>query len=134
VNGRGPRDRAIDIVSRLPPDETVVPVQVIGELYNVLVRKAGRSRPKAREAVLGWHDAFATVETSSAVLVAAVDLAGTHRLGFWDSVILAAAASAGCRLLLSEDLQEGFTWGGLTVTNPMGKTIHPLLAAMIGGG
>ena len=120
MNGRPQRDRAVEIVSRLPAAETVVPVQVIGELYNVLVRKAGRSRPKAREAVLAWPDAFKTVETSSAVLVAAVDLAGTHRLGFWDSVILAAGANAGCRLLLSEDLHEGFTWGGVTVTNPMG--------------
>ena len=132
MNGRAQRDRAVEIVSRLPPDETVVPVQVIGELYNVLVRKAGRSRPKAREAVLAWHDAFASVETSSAVLVAAVDLAGKHRLGFWDSVILAASASSGCRLLLSEDLQEGFTWGGLTIVNPMAKKLHPLLAGVIG--
>ena len=121
-------------MSRLPPGETVIPVQVIGELYNVLVRKAGRSHRKAREAVVGWHDSFVTVETSSAVLVAAVDLAGAHRLAFWDSVILAAAASAGCRLLLSEDFQDGFTWGGVTVTSPMGKTIHPQLAEMIGKG
>ena len=25
---------------------------------------------------------------------------------------------AGCRLLLSEDLHEGFTWAGVTVVNP----------------
>ena len=35
-----------------------------------------------------------------------------------DAVILSAAAESGCRLLLSQDLQEGFTWNGVTVTNP----------------
>ncbi len=41
-----------------------------------------------------------------------------------------AAAEAGCRLLLSEDLQEGFTWGGVTVVNPFAATVHPLLEEM----
>jgi hypothetical protein len=51
-------------------------------------------------------------------MFAAADLATDHQLGIWDSVILSAAAEAGYRLLLSEDLQEGFTWKGVTVTNP----------------
>jgi len=41
--------------------------------------------------------------------------------------MLAAAAEAGCRLLLSEDLQEGFTWGGVRVVNPFAAAVHPLL-------
>jgi predicted nucleic acid-binding protein len=45
--------------------------------------------------------------------------------------MLAAAADAGCRLLLSEDLQEGFTWRGVTVVNPFADTRHPLLAALL---
>ncbi|WP_205963481.1 PIN domain-containing protein [Roseicella aquatilis] len=28
------------------------------------------------------------------------------------------AAEAECRLLLSEDIQDGFTWRGVTVRNP----------------
>jgi hypothetical protein len=46
------------------------------------------------------------------------DLATDHQLGIWDAVILAAASQSGCRLLLFEDLQHGFSWGGLTVVNP----------------
>jgi hypothetical protein len=34
-------------------------------------------------------------------------------------------------LLLSEDLQEGFTWRGVTVTNPFASALHPLLAALL---
>jgi hypothetical protein len=40
-------------------------------------------------------------------------------------------AAGRCRLLLSEDLQEGFTWSGVTVTNPFSTSRHPLLEAML---
>ena len=70
------------------------------------------------------------VETSAAVMINAMDLATDHGLTIWDSVVLAASADAECRLLLSEDLQEGFTWRGVTVTNPFAPAIHPLLAAL----
>lgn len=104
-------------------------MQALGELFNVLVRKAKRSPARSRVAILGWRDAYETVETSATVMVNAADLAAHYGLGIWDSVILAASAYAGCRLLLSEDLQDGFTWQGVTVTNPFAATKHPLLAA-----
>jgi predicted nucleic acid-binding protein len=53
---------------------------------------------------MSWRDAFATIETSSEIMLAATDLAAVHRLGIWDAVVLSAASKAGCRLLLSEDL------------------------------
>ena len=56
---------------------------------------------RAREAVLSWRDAY---------------------------VVLAASAEVECRLLLSEDLQEGFTWRGVTVTNTVAATPHLMLA------
>lgn len=131
VNAADRRDTALGIVRALPQESAVLPVQVLGELFNVLVRKAGRSRADARAAILSWCDAFTLIETSSAVLFAAADLAADHELGIWDAVILSAAAEAECRLLLSEDLQEGFTWGGLTVTNPFSPSRHALLDALV---
>jgi predicted nucleic acid-binding protein len=104
---------------------------VLGELFNVLVRKAGRSRVAARGAILTWQDAFPLVETSPSVMLAATDLSTDHQLGIWDAVILCASAEAGCRLLLSEDLQEGFTWGGVTVTNPFAALRHDLLQSVL---
>jgi len=58
-------------------------------------------------------------------------LATDQALGLWDAVILSAAAQAGCRLLLSEDLQDGFTWGGVTVVKPFASPRHPLLDAVL---
>lgn len=125
------RNKALRLIDRLPPAAIVIPAQCLGELFNVLVRKAKRRPPHAREAVLNWRDAFAVVETSEAVIVSAMDLAADHGLAMWDSVIFAAAAEAECRWLMSEDLQEGFTWRGVTVINPFAAAIHPSLAALL---
>ncbi len=134
VNADNRRDVALDLLGKLPQENVVLPAQVLGELFNVLTRKAGRNRDAARDALLGWRDAFAVTDTSSEVIVAASDLASSHGLGIWDAVILCAASAAGCRLLLSEDLQDGFTWGGVTVVNPFAAPPHPLLEDALTGG
>lgn len=131
VNGAAKRKAALEIIARLPSDSTFLPVQVLGELFHVLVRKAGRPPERARAAILSWQDAYPLIETSPAVLVAGTDLAARHGLSIWDAVIFAAAVAAGCRLLLSEDLQSGFTWNGATVTNPFSAARHPLLNALL---
>jgi predicted nucleic acid-binding protein len=131
VNGAAMRDKALGLIERLPPEAIVLPVQTLGELFHVLVRKASRRPSRARAAVLSWRDAYRVIETSAAVIVNATDLASDHGLTIWDSVVLAASAEAECRLLLSEDLQEGFTWRGVTVTNPFAPTPHPILAALL---
>jgi len=132
VNGTQNRDAAIALLQALPPESTLVPVQALGELFAVLVRKARKSRADSAAAVLSWGDAFPLIETSNDVLLAATDLAQAHQLSLWDAVMLSAAADARCRLLLSEDLQEGFTWRGVTVTNPFASRRHPLLEALVG--
>lgn len=132
INGVKRRDAALALIRRLPQEATVVPVQVLGELFNVLVRKGGRSRSDARDALQSWRDTFPVAETSPEVMVLAADLATDHQLGIWDSVILSAASQSGCRLLLSEDLQEGFTWAGVTVVDPFSSPKHALLHALLG--
>lgn len=124
-------DAARDIVRRLPRSNTFLPVQVLGELFNVLTRKARRPANEARESILGWCDTFSTIETSSAALLAAMDLAVDHQLSMWDAIIVSVAAEANCRLLLSEDMRDGFTWRGVSVTNPFTTTRHPLLDAIL---
>ncbi len=134
INGAERRNAALALIRRLPQEAAIVPVQVLGELFNVLVRKGGKSRSDALEAILSWRDAFPSVGTSPEAMLAAVDLATDHQLGIWDAVILSAASQAGCRLLLSEDLQEGFTWAGVTVVNPFYSPRHALLNALLEEG
>ncbi|HEX4487873.1 MAG TPA: PIN domain-containing protein [Terriglobales bacterium] len=131
VNGESKKKAALGIVGRLPDESTFLPVQTLGELFQVLVRKAGWSSQRARAAILSWQDAFPMVETSPAILFTAIDLAVHHKLSIWDAVILSAASAAGCRVLLSEDLQSGFTWNGVTVVNPFAEGKHELLAPLL---
>ena len=133
VNGAAMKRAALELIEKLPQDRVFVPVQALGELFNALVRKAGRPPAKARRAILTWQDAFPLIETSTEVMLAATDLATDHQLSIWDAVIFSAAAAAGCRLLLSEDLQEGLTWKGVSATNPFSARKHPLLAALLVG-
>jgi predicted nucleic acid-binding protein len=131
LNGPAKQEAALDLLAALPPNSVFVPVQSLGELFQVLLRKANRTASQARGALLTWRDAFPVIGTSETVIVAAADLAATHRLGFWDAVILASAAEGGCRLLLSEDLQPGFTWHGVTVANPFAPSLHRLLGNLL---
>ena len=132
VNGAGRKKSALDVIEKLPPESTFLPVQALGELFHVLVRKAERTPKKARSAISSWQDTFPQIETSSSVLISAIDLAAGHALGIWDAIILAAASAAGCRLLISEDLQDGFTWNGVTVANPFAANRNNLLYGLLG--
>ena len=133
ANGLPMMEKTVGLIEQLPPESILLPVQALGELYQVLVRKVGRTRVDARETILGWRDAFPLIDTSAAVMLAATGLSADHRLQIWDAVIVAAAAGADCRLLLSEDLQDGFSWSGITVVNPFAAPRHPLLDALLSG-
>jgi predicted nucleic acid-binding protein len=66
-------------------------------------------------------------------MVAALELAEQHGLNIWDAIILSVSASAGCRLLLSEDMQHGFEWRGVTIINSFLPQPHPLLLRALAG-
>lgn len=135
LNGVERRDAALALIRRVSQQAAAIPVQVLAELFNVLVRKGGKSGSDSRDALIGWRDTFPVIETSAEALMAAVDLATGHQLGIWDAVILSTASHSGCRLLLSEDLQEGFTPArGVTVVNPFASPQHTLLDALLQDG
>lgn len=48
----------------------------------------------------------------------ALELGSHHRLSHWDSLIVAAAQRAGCNRLLTEDLNDGQSFGAVRVVNP----------------
>jgi predicted nucleic acid-binding protein len=131
VNGSERQRAALELLGKLAESETFLPVQALGELFRVLTRKAKISPRLARTTINHYRDTYPLIDTSSSVFLHAMDLAVDHKIGIWDAVMFAASADAGCRLLLSEDLQEGFTWAGVTVVNPFATIIHPLLAGLL---
>jgi predicted nucleic acid-binding protein len=93
--------------------------QVLQEYYMTVTAKLspGLSRELARREVrmlLAWRP----LAVDERLLEGAWLLQDRHKLSWWDALIVAAAQSAGCRYLLSEDFQEGYDWGDLTTVNP----------------
>jgi predicted nucleic acid-binding protein len=131
VNGEPRQQLALDLFSQLSRVSTFIPVQVLGELFGVLVSKASISSKSAQSRIADWQASFPMIETSQTVLTSAIDLSVQHKLRIWDAIIFAAAVEAECRLLLSEDLQDGFAWRGVTVVNPFAVKKNELLAGLL---
>jgi predicted nucleic acid-binding protein len=131
INDDARRRIAQDVLVCLRDRHVSVPAQAIAELFSVLVRKGRRPAAKARSAVTSWTTILNLVPTSAEIIAQALQIAEGHSLQIFDAIILAAAADAQCHLLLSEDLQHGFTWGGVTVVNPFLSTPHPMLTAAL---
>lgn len=96
-----------------------ISVQVLNETANVLRRKAGLSWDETR-AFLNMVRSLAavqplTVETHEQGL----RISERYRLSLYDGMIVAAARSAGCELIWSEDMQDGLLIdGALRIQNP----------------
>lgn len=128
------RTAAITLIEQLPAELILLPAQTMGELYRVLTGKAKRDPAEVREAILAWADSFEVADSSWVAFQSALDLAADHGLQIWDALILSVAADNRCRLLLSEDLQNGFTWRGVTVVNPFVAPLSPLLSNILATG
>jgi predicted nucleic acid-binding protein len=122
---------ALQLMEQLPMESIVLPAQALGELTQVLAGKARRPLPSVREVVLGWADSFEVADSNWSAFQAALDLVVDHQLPMWDALILAVAAESHCRLLLSEDFQNGFTWRGITVEDPFVAHRSPLLSGLL---
>ena len=116
---------ASDLIAQLNPIHSVVPVQVLGELSRVLTSKLKKSSADVRELLLTWSDAVVVADTTWTAFQSAMDLSVDHQISMWDALIFAVAAENKCRLLISEDFQNGFTWRGVTVVNPFETKAKP---------
>ncbi len=123
--------RALSLISRLDPTSTVLPAQALGELFRVLTSKAKRPLPAARDAILSWSDSFPVADSTWSSFQMAFEISAAHQLQIWDALILAVAAEGRCRLLLSEDFQDGFSWNGVTVVNPFAQEPSSLLERLM---
>ncbi|MXW19058.1 MAG: PIN domain-containing protein [Gemmatimonadetes bacterium] len=93
--------------------------QVLQELYVTLTGKtrSGFDPLEVREIVrdLGvWQPAAIDLK----ILERAWHIQDGHSVSWWDSVIVAAAQSLGCSILLTEDLGHGHAFGEVRVVNP----------------
>ena len=124
--------RAKAVLARLEPRDIMFPVQAAAELHRLLMRRQRVGPAAATAAVRRWQSKLPIHSpTTAAVMDGALDLAADHGFQIFDAIILAASAEAGCRMLLSEDMHDGFVWRGVTVVNPFAASPHPLLADLL---
>lgn len=112
---------AYQLVSRaLETDGACISFQVVQETLNVLTRKFAK-RANADFASAFLRDSLAPlwrVFPSPALYERGVALHQSLGFAFYDSLIVAAALEAGCKRLLTEDLQHGQRIEGLRIENP----------------
>lgn len=99
--------------------DIAVSSQVLSGFYVATTRKLARPLAEA--------DAAAMVERLRDLPVVPIDadlvsraIAGSREwhISFWDALIIRAAESAACSIVLSEDLTEGRTYGAVSVRDP----------------
>ena len=128
----GPRYvRAVELIDRALRADCVLTLQSLGEFFNVATRKYRLPPAEAQVFVDAWRDAFPVHAADEETLVEAIEAVTRHHLSFWDAMLWATVRRAGCRLLLSEDLQDGWRQGGVTVVNPFEPANAALLDAAL---
>jgi predicted nucleic acid-binding protein len=77
------------------------------------------AEPLAVKDILNSFGRFETVIVAPAIIKEAIDCSIISRLSFWDALIVAAAESANCEKLWSEDLNDGQVIRGVRIENPL---------------
>lgn len=111
---------AMDWLARLWRDRTGrTSVQVLSEYYVTVTRKLqpGLKLEHAWDDVLALG-AWRPQAIDLPLIRRGREIERRHRLSWWDSLVVAAAQMQSCAVLLSEDLQDGAIFGGVSVRNP----------------
>lgn len=118
----GSQERAKAQIARaiLRQDDLTLSVQVLQEFYAQATRPTRTDPLSHEEAIALIHSwlRFPVQENTVALLRAALAAKARFRISFWDAAIIEAARAAGCRQILSEDLNPGQDFDGLVVVNP----------------
>lgn len=105
-------------------------VQVLSEYYVNVTHKIDPPRDPHD----AWDDVNALLTwnphpVDRALLEAGRNVQARYRLSWWDSLIVAAAQLQGCALLLTEDMQDGASYGGVMVRSPFTLAVSEAASA-----
>ena len=91
--------------------------QVLAEFSSVAIRKLGIGTPLLL-ALLAEMGKIAHVAIDNALVSRAVEIQGIYGIQYYDAQIVAAAERLGCSSILTEDLNDGQMYCGITAVNP----------------
>ena len=103
---------------------------MLSEYYVNVTRKLDPGLPADEawddvQALLAWEPQA----IDGALLQRGRTVESRYGLSWWDSLVVAAAQAQGCSLLLTEDLQDGAAYGGVTARNPFTLSLGEEAAA-----
>ena len=109
---------AAAFLARATRADCVQTLQSLAECFRVLTTKLRFEPRRARQEIDGFRTAFPVCTADVTDLDQAMDAVARHGLSFWDAMLWATASRAGCRMLFSEDLQDGRRLDDVLFVNP----------------
>lgn len=97
----------------------IVSTQILGELYNVLLKKKFRTQAQAQEIISQLIAGFDITETFATYVIEAIKINSRYGYFYWDSLLVSTALLNHCSILYSEDMQHNqLIEGKLRIINP----------------
>ena len=110
------QEAALELLQLATGGRCVLTLQALGEFFFAATRKRLATRPEAAAQVRRWMAVFPSpIAASATAVVTAMDAAAGGRFSYWDALLLATAAEAGCAAAISEDMAEGAALGSIRV-------------------
>jgi predicted nucleic acid-binding protein len=113
--------RSLDLVRQaLDSGRGIVSYQVVQEFFNVALRRFTQplSAAEAEQYLVTVFRPLLAIQSSAALYIEALRISEKYRIGWYDSLIVAAALEGKCGTLYSEDFQHGRNLEGLKIENP----------------
>ncbi len=101
-------DAKADKVEELISQGGHISVQVLNEFASIATRKLKMTHAETREVLVPIRAVCHIHPLTEAVHDHGMQLAERYQLSIYDAMIVAAALTAGCTSLFSEDMQDGF--------------------------
>ena len=97
----------------------VISTQVVKEFSNVLLKRENIDVDALRDIIIELTEVSETTGVDIEQILSALELKKRYQYSFYDCLVISAALDSNCKVLLSEDMQNGQIIGGkLQIMNP----------------
>lgn len=120
------------VIARAVLADCCLTLQSVSEFFAVVMRRRLVPVTEALAQAHDWLEMFRTVPASATAVRAALAIAAAGRASYWDALLVASAAEAGCTTILTEDLADGSLLFGVQIINPFaGAALAPQAEAVL---
>ena len=117
------KEKALELIERA---DFGLSAQVLQEFYVTVIRKIVKPlTPDSAVALLEAFKVFPTVQVDYPLIVSGIEVSLAYGISYWDGTIVAAAAALGAPVLMTEDLNDGQSYGAVRVVNPFRDATQP---------